>query len=213
MTDRVLKRAPPSNTRTATSPSSSSRPPTRTSFWCSPTRARYKCKVAAFEDTKSRSWDRIWPRTSRWNPTRGVIWVIDPEDYKADVLFIFENGRARCASRLRVRHQDKPQAPQERHLRRVQAAVRPGAQEGPQRRAGLERLPPDELQHVAAPRPRRPPTRRASRPSRPRKAALNQTVSTAEEVLGGVSLRRKVHRAEPACAGTMKDDDMPSLFD
>ena len=26
-------------------------------------------------------------------PDESVIWVIDPEDYKADVLFVFENGR------------------------------------------------------------------------------------------------------------------------
>ena len=27
------------------------------------------------------------------DPDESVIWVIDPEDYKADVLFVFENGR------------------------------------------------------------------------------------------------------------------------
>ena len=26
-------------------------------------------------------------------PDESVIWIIDPEDYKADVLFVFENGR------------------------------------------------------------------------------------------------------------------------
>ena len=33
------------------------------------------------------------------DPDESVIWVIDPEDYKADVLFVFEKLGARCASR------------------------------------------------------------------------------------------------------------------
>ena len=27
------------------------------------------------------------------DPDETVTWIVDPEDYKADVLFVFENGR------------------------------------------------------------------------------------------------------------------------
>ena len=33
------------------------------------------------------------PTDLEMDPDESVIWVIDPEDYKADVLFVFENGR------------------------------------------------------------------------------------------------------------------------
>ena len=53
----------------------------------------YKCKVAQFEDTKSAQLGSYLPTDLGMDPDEGVIWVIDPEDYKADVLFVFENGR------------------------------------------------------------------------------------------------------------------------
>ncbi len=53
----------------------------------------YKCKVAAFEDTKSAQLGSYLPTDLEMEPDESVIWVIDPEDYKADVLFVFENGR------------------------------------------------------------------------------------------------------------------------
>ena len=53
----------------------------------------YKCKVAAFEDTKSAQLGSYLPTDLEMEPDETVIWVIDPEDYKADVLFAFENGR------------------------------------------------------------------------------------------------------------------------
>ena len=52
----------------------------------------YKCKVAQFEDTKSAQLGSYLPLTWGWTD-ESVTWVIDPEDYKADVLFVFENGR------------------------------------------------------------------------------------------------------------------------
>ena len=54
----------------------------------------YKCKVAAFEDTKSAQLGSYLATDLEMDPDESVIWVIDPEDYKADVLFVFENGRA-----------------------------------------------------------------------------------------------------------------------
>ena len=53
----------------------------------------YKCKVAAFEDTKSAQLGSYLPTDLEMDADETVTWVIDPEDYKADVLFVFENGR------------------------------------------------------------------------------------------------------------------------
>ncbi len=53
----------------------------------------YKCKVAQFEDTKSAQLGSFLATDLEMAPDESVIWVIDPEDYMADVLFVFENGR------------------------------------------------------------------------------------------------------------------------
>ena len=53
----------------------------------------YKCKVAQFEDTKSAQLGSYLPTDLGMDPDESVTWVIDPEDYQADVLFVFENGR------------------------------------------------------------------------------------------------------------------------
>lgn len=53
----------------------------------------YKCKVAAFEDTKSAQLGSYLPTELEMDPDEAVTWIVDPEDYKADVLFVFENGR------------------------------------------------------------------------------------------------------------------------
>ena len=53
----------------------------------------YKCKIALFEDTKSAQLGSYLPTDLEMDPDESVTWVIDPEDYKADVLFVFENGR------------------------------------------------------------------------------------------------------------------------
>ena len=53
----------------------------------------YKCKIASFEDTKSAQLGSYLPTDLGMDPDETVTWVIDPEDYKADVLFVFENGR------------------------------------------------------------------------------------------------------------------------
>ena len=54
----------------------------------------YKCKVAAFEDTKSAQLGSFLATDLEMAPDESVTWVIDPGDYSADVLFVFENGRA-----------------------------------------------------------------------------------------------------------------------
>lgn len=53
----------------------------------------YKCKIASFEDTKSAQLGSYLSADLEMDPDESVTWVIDPEDYKADVLFVFENGR------------------------------------------------------------------------------------------------------------------------
>ncbi|HJF65708.1 MAG TPA: topoisomerase IV [Slackia equolifaciens] len=53
----------------------------------------YKCKVASFEDTKSAQLGSFLATDLDMAPDESVTWVIDPEDYAADVLFVFENGR------------------------------------------------------------------------------------------------------------------------
>ncbi len=53
----------------------------------------YKCKIASFEDTKSAQLGSYLSTDLEMDPDESVTWVIDPEDYKADVLFVFDNGR------------------------------------------------------------------------------------------------------------------------
>ncbi len=53
----------------------------------------YKCKVAQFEDTKSAQLGSFLGTDLEMAPEENVIWVLDPEDYSADALFVFENGR------------------------------------------------------------------------------------------------------------------------
>ncbi len=53
----------------------------------------YKAKVSAFEDTKSAQLGAFLATDLELEADENVIWVLDPGDYKADVLFFFENGR------------------------------------------------------------------------------------------------------------------------
>ncbi len=53
----------------------------------------YKCKVASFEDTKSAQLGSFLATDLGMAADESVTWVIDPEDYKADLLFVFEDGR------------------------------------------------------------------------------------------------------------------------
>ena len=53
----------------------------------------YKTKVAAFADTKAAQLGSFLGTDLQLDEGENVIWVLDPEDYKADALFVFENGR------------------------------------------------------------------------------------------------------------------------
>ena len=53
----------------------------------------YKCKVAAFEDTKSAQLGPFLPTELELEQDENIVWVLDPGEYKYSVLFCFENGR------------------------------------------------------------------------------------------------------------------------
>ena len=53
----------------------------------------YKCKVAAFEDTKSAQLGTFLPTELELDQDESIVWVLDPGEYKYSVLFCFENGR------------------------------------------------------------------------------------------------------------------------
>ncbi|WP_322354739.1 DNA gyrase subunit A [Paratractidigestivibacter sp.] len=53
----------------------------------------YKCKVAQFEDTKAAQLGSYLGTDLDMDADENVIWVLDPADYKADALYVFENGR------------------------------------------------------------------------------------------------------------------------
>ena len=53
----------------------------------------YKCKVAAFEDTKSAQLGTFLPTELELEQDENIVWVLDPGEYKYSVLFCFENGR------------------------------------------------------------------------------------------------------------------------
>ena len=93
MTDRVLKKATTLKYKDGDKPLSSSRPPTPTSCWSLPTRARCTSARSRRLRIPSRHSCSYLPTDLEMEPDESVIWVIDPEDYKADVLFVFENGR------------------------------------------------------------------------------------------------------------------------
>ena len=110
----------------------------------------YKCKVAAFEDTKSAQLGIVFThRTGSCNPDENCDVICPPEDYKADALFVFENGRvARVALSGYATKTNR---------KRLKNAMYGGsrllfcdrAERGARDCAGVERLSPDEFQHVA----------------------------------------------------------------
>lgn len=172
----------------------------------------YKCKVAAFEDTKSAQLGSYLPTDLEMEPDESVIWVIDPEDYKADVLLGLENA-AWCASRFRYVTKTNRKRLQERHLRWQQATVCPGAQGRSRHRAGLERLSFDELQHVAT-QDQDDHQHAGRNQAFTAKKGRSVTVGTTEEILGaGVSAEKFTAQSLPSAGALMKENDMPSLFD
>ena len=53
----------------------------------------YKCRLSSFEDTKAAQFGSFLASDLQMEPGESVTWVLDPGDYKQDVMFFFENGR------------------------------------------------------------------------------------------------------------------------
>ena len=173
----------------------------------------YKCKVAQFEDTKSAQLGSYLPTDLGMDPDESVIWVIDPEDYKADVLFVFENGRvARVAL---AGYETKT------NRKRLKNAIYGGSKllfacvlkedrdlalvSSDQRLINfntslLKTKTTNSTQGVLA--------------FTAKNGRIVTMVGTAEEFLGGTASVEKFHAASlPSSGSPMKETDMKSLFD
>ena len=173
----------------------------------------YKCKVAQFEDTKSAQLGSYLPTDLGMDPDESVTWVIDPEDYKADVLFVFENGRvARVAL---AGYETKT------NRKRLKNAIYGGSKllfacvlkedrdlalvSSDQRLINfntslLKTKTTNSTQGVLA--------------FTAKNGRIVTMVGTAEEFLGGTASVEKFHAASlPSSGSPMKETDMKSLFD
>ena len=173
----------------------------------------YKCKVAQFEDTKSAQLGSYLPTDLGMDPDESVTWVIDPEDYKADVLFVFENGRvARVALAGYVTKTNR---------KRLKNAIYGGSKllfatvlkedrdlalvSSDQRLINfntslLKTKTTNSTQGVLA--------------FTAKNGRIVTMVGTAEEFLGGTASVEKFHAASlPSSGSPMKETDMKSLFD
>ena len=173
----------------------------------------YKCKVAAFEDTKSAQLGSYLATDLEMDPDESVIWVIDPEDYKADVLFVFENGRAvRVALAGYVTKTNR---------KRLKNAIYGGS-----KLLYAQVLKEDrDIALVSSDyrlmnfntsllKTKTTTNTQGVQAFTAKKGRAITTVSTVEEVLGaGVSAEKFTAQSLPSAGALMKDDDMPSLFD
>ncbi|MEE0346746.1 MAG: topoisomerase IV, partial [Adlercreutzia sp.] len=173
----------------------------------------YKCKVAAFEDTKSAQLGSYLATDLEMDPDESVIWVIDPEDYKADALFIFENGRAaRVALAGYVTKTNR---------KRLKNAIYGGS-----KLLYAQVLKEDrDIALVSSDyrlmnfntsllKTKTTTNTQGVQAFTAKKGRAITTVSTTEEVLGaGVSAEKFTAQSLPCAGALMKDDDMPSLFD
>ena len=173
----------------------------------------YKCKVAAFEDTKSAQLGSYLPTDLEMEPDESVIWVIDPEDYKADVLFVFENGRvvrvalsgyATKTNRKRLKNAiyggSKLLYAQVLKEDRDLALVSSDYRLMNFNTSLLKTKTTTNTQGVQA--------------FTAKKGRSVTTVGTTEEILGaGVSAEKFTAQSLPSAGALMKENDMPSLFD
>ncbi len=173
----------------------------------------YKCKVAAFEDTKSAQLGSYLATDLEMDPDESVIWVIDPEDYKADVLFVFENGRAvRVSLAGYVTKTNR---------KRLKNAIYGGS-----KLLYAQVLKEDrDIALVSSDyrlmnfntsllKTKTTTSTQGVQAFTAKKGRAITTVSTVEEVLGaGVSAEKFTAQSLPCAGALMKEDDMPSLFD
>ena len=173
----------------------------------------YKCKVAAFEDTKSAQLGSYLPTDLEMEPDENVIWVIDPEDYKADVLFVFENGRVvRVALAGYVTKTNR---------KRLKNAIYGGS-----KLLYAQVLKEDrDLALVSSDyrlmnfntsllKTKTTTNTQGVQAFTAKKGRSVTTVGTTEDILGaGVSAEKFTAQSLPSAGALMKENDMPSLFD
>ncbi len=173
----------------------------------------YKCKVAAFEDTKSAQLGSYLPTDLEMEPDESVIWVIDPEDYKADVLFVFENGRVvRVALAGYVTKTNR---------KRLKNAIYGGS-----KLLYAQVLKEDrDIALVSSDyrlmnfntsllKTKTTTNTQGVQAFTAKKGRSVTTVGTTEEILGtGVSAEKFTAQSLPSAGALMKENDMPSLFD
>ena len=173
----------------------------------------YKCKVAAFEDTKSAQLGSYLATDLEMDPDESVIWVIDPEDYKADVLFVFENGRAvRVALAGYVTKTNR---------KRLKNAIYGGSKllyaQVIKEDRDIALVSSDYRLmnfNTSLLKTKTTTNTQGVQAFTAKKGRAITTVSTVEEVLGaGVSAEKFTAQSLPSAGALMKDDDMPSLFD
>ena len=173
----------------------------------------YKCKVAAFEDTKSAQLGSYLPTDLEMEPDESVIWVIDPEDYKADVLFVFENGRVvRVALSGYVTKTNR---------KRLKNAIYGGS-----KLLYAQVLKEDrDIALVSSDyrlmnfntsllKTKTTTNTQGVQAFTAKKGRSVTTVGTTEDILGaGVSAEKFTAQSLPSAGALMKENDMPSLFD
>ena len=173
----------------------------------------YKCKVAAFEDTKSAQLGSYLPTDLEMEPDESVIWVIDPEDYKADVLFVFENGRVvRVALSGYVTKTNR---------KRLKNAIYGGSKLLYAQVLNTDRdiaLVSSDYRlmnfNTSLLKTKTTTNTQGVQAFTAKKGRSVTTVGTTEEILGaGVSAEKFTAQSLPSAGALMKENDMPSLFD
>ncbi len=172
----------------------------------------YKCKVSQFEDTKSAQLGSYLPTDLEMDADESVIWVLDPEDYKADALFVFENGRvARVALAGYVTKTNR---------KRLKNAIYGGS------KLLFAQVLKDDRDIALASNDHRlmnfntsllkTKTTTSTQGVQAFTAKKNRLVSgvgVVEDFVGeGVSIEKFRAQSLPSAGAPMKEDDMPSLF-
>ena len=173
----------------------------------------YKCKVAQFEDTKSAQLGSYLPTDLGMDPDESVTWAIDPEDYKADVLFVFENGRvARVALAGYVTKTNR---------KRLKNAIYGGSKllfaTVLKEDRDLALVSSDQRLinfNTSLLKTKTTNSTQGIQAFTAKNGRIVTMVGTAEEFLGGTASVEKFHAASlPSSGSPMKETDMKSLFD
>ena len=173
----------------------------------------YKCKVSSFDDTKSAQLGSYLPTDLGMDPDESATWAVDPEDYKADMLFVFEDGRvARVALAGYVTKTNR---------KRLKNAIY-----GDSKLLYAQVLKEDcDLALVSNDgrlmnfntsllKTKTTTNTQGVRAFTAKKNRIITSVGAIEDFLGSEAWTKKFTAQALPCAGAlMKEDDMPSLFD